>query len=440
MVRRQQLLFLELNEICFDSVSRYCGKGLLPNLSKLISERGWSVTTSETSYEHLEPWIQWVTAHTGRDFHEHGVFRLGDIVNHDIPQIWEVLEERGLKVGAISPMNAKYRAKDAAFFLPDPWTSTGLRGPWLLRRLYGAVAQAVNDNAKNAITPGSLLALLAGVIRYARPARYARYMRLALGARSNPWYRALFLDLLLSDVFEVEVRRTRPDFATLFLNAGAHIQHHYMFSSSVYAGSQRNPAWYVSPGVDPLLDVYELYDHIVGRMIREFPDARFMIATGLRQVPYPKVTYYWRLRGHADFLALVGVPFQSVSPRMSRDFLVSYRDAAEAERAAECLRSISTEGGEALFEVDNRGRDLFVVLSFSGPVDHSTYFVDNQAVRRPLEPHIAFVALKNGEHDGRGYFIDSGSQHGKVRDDEFPLRDIPLKVAQALGIEKFQIG
>ena len=65
-------------------------------------------------YEHLEPWIQWVTAHTGLDFAEHGVFRLGDIVARDLPQIWEQLEEKGLRVGAICPMNAKHRLKDAA--------------------------------------------------------------------------------------------------------------------------------------------------------------------------------------------------------------------------------------------------------------------------------------------------------------------------------------
>ena len=34
------------------------------------------------------------------------MFRLGDVVNTDIEQIWERLERRGLSVGAISPMNA----------------------------------------------------------------------------------------------------------------------------------------------------------------------------------------------------------------------------------------------------------------------------------------------------------------------------------------------
>src|SRR4051794_16443678 len=104
-----QLLLLEFNEINFDSVAFYCAHGRLPNFRRLIDEHGWHTTTSEQAYEHIEPWIQWVTAHTGLSLAEHGVFRLGDIARTEIPQIWERLEERGLKVGAVSPMNAKHR-------------------------------------------------------------------------------------------------------------------------------------------------------------------------------------------------------------------------------------------------------------------------------------------------------------------------------------------
>lgn len=63
----------------------------------------------------LEPWIQWVTAHTGLTFEQHNVFRLGDIADKDIPQIWEYLETNGISVGAVSPMNANNRVSKAVF-------------------------------------------------------------------------------------------------------------------------------------------------------------------------------------------------------------------------------------------------------------------------------------------------------------------------------------
>ncbi|WP_204265672.1 hypothetical protein, partial [Klebsiella pneumoniae] len=62
-----------------------------------------------------------------------------------------------------------------------------------------------------------------------------------------------------------------------------------------------------------------------------------MIATGLHQVPYPETSFYWRLKDHEAFLREVGVPFTSIEPRMSRDFLVECRDAEQALSAAQRL-------------------------------------------------------------------------------------------------------
>ena len=97
------LILLELNEINFDYVQRYAQRGELTHLADLIRRHGYAETTSETRYEELEPWIQWVTAHTGLPLQDHKVFRLGDVVHTDLEQIWELLEGQGLSVGAISP-------------------------------------------------------------------------------------------------------------------------------------------------------------------------------------------------------------------------------------------------------------------------------------------------------------------------------------------------
>src|SRR5688572_18446027 len=102
----QPLYLIELNEISFDFVNHYSKAGHLPHLSKLIQQHGVSTTVSESVYEHIEPWIQWVSAHTGKRFDEHRVFRLGDIIHSDVQQIWEILERKGITVGAVSPMNA----------------------------------------------------------------------------------------------------------------------------------------------------------------------------------------------------------------------------------------------------------------------------------------------------------------------------------------------
>ena len=158
------VLLLELNEINFDHVRAFVADGKLPALGALIAKHGVGETISEAAYAQWEPWIQWVTAHSGKSLAEHGIFRLGDVTQHpDLPQIWEVLEAQGVKVGAVSPMNANNRCRNAAFFVPDPWTSTEVTGSGTMRRLYGSIAQAVNDNATARVGAGSIVNLAAGL-------------------------------------------------------------------------------------------------------------------------------------------------------------------------------------------------------------------------------------------------------------------------------------
>lgn len=430
-----QLLFLEFNEISFERVAYYCDQGELPNLGELIERAGWSTTRSEQAYEHLEPWIQWVTAHTGLTFAEHGVFRLGDIVNRDLRQVWEQLEERGLKVAAMCPMNAKHRLRDPAFFVPDPWTPTAVTARPLLRRMSAAISQAVNDNAQGRLTLASAAALVTGFAAYARPANYARYAALLAGAHGRPWHKAMFLDLLLADVFVRETRRTHPNFATLFLNAGAHIQHHYLFSSASYRGPNRNPAWYAPADADPVLDVYRMYDSIFATVRRVFPTSRIMVATGLHQDPYAELKYYWRLKHHESFLQQIAVPFVAVEPRMSRDFLIKCADEKQAAIAAERLRTAVAADGTALFEVDNRGHDIFVMLVYPAAIERDFTFSIGATAYRNLHDNVAFVALKNGEHNGAGYFLDTGAPKGSVPA-EFPLTEIPRRIMEALNVDR----
>jgi hypothetical protein len=427
-----QVLVLELNEVNFEAVERYAAEGLMPNFRGFFEKHGSVQTTSEQNYDELEPWIQWVTAHTGLPLAEHGVFRLGDIVKTDLEQIWERLADHGVSVGAISPMNAKCRGDKWDFFVPDPWTRTGIVAEPVVKRMYDAIAQVVNDNAQERISPTSLIHLGIGSLLNAIPAHYSAYASYLLSARGQPWFKAI-LDQLLADLFIRSVAKHQTQFATLFLNAAAHIQHHYMFSSSVYAGEMRNPDWYVAAGKDPLRDVYAAYDRILGNVIQRFPNARIMLATGLHQDPHPEVTYYWRLKDHAAFLVKIGVECERVEPRMSRDFVIFCRDEAHGAQVAKILEAARANNGKAIFEVDNRGADLFVMLSYPDDVHALEHIVVNGKVILDFQKDVAFVAIKNGRHNGIGYFADSGADRGTLPK-QFPLQEMPYRILDAFGL------
>jgi hypothetical protein len=402
----KRLILLELNEINFDVVERYLAADstMFPALQRLLS--GSRIRTScEKKYEELEPWIQWASVHTGKTYAEHGVFRLGDMVGKNVPQIFEQLESIGFKVGVISAMNAENRLKQPAYFIPDPWTQTSADSSWWSRALAQAVSQAVNDNAQARITPKSVLQMLLGLIRFARVTHYQKYLSLVLGSRSKPWLKPLVLDLLLHDVHWSMFNAKRPNFSTLFLNAGAHIQHHYFFNADPLQKRlpNKNPAWYVPESEDPLADVLSLYDLIVGEYFAR-KDTEVLLATGLAQKPYDRVKFYYRLNAHADFLRGLGIAFGGVFPRMTRDFLIEFENVQQAHAAEDLLAEVRVVGdNEPLFgEIDNRGASLFVTLTYPKEITAQTQYQVGER-KAALLPEVSFVAIKNGMHQEEGF-------------------------------------
>ncbi len=401
----KKLILLELNEINFDVVQKYVDldAARFPSLAKLL--KGLSIrTTAEDKYEELEPWIQWPSVHTAKSYQEHGIYRLGDVVGSDSPQIFELLEKAGYKIGAISAMNAENRLERPAYFIPDPWTKTPSDGSWWSRILSESIAQAVNDNAQSKITAKSALQILLALIRFARFKNYGKYLHLIAASRRKPWAKALVLDLLLHDVHWTLFKSKKPNFSTLFLNAGAHIQHHYFYNARPFLGNlNKNPDWYLKASYDPVCDVLCLYDKIVGEFLT-CTDTEIIFATGLAQKPYDRLKFYYRLNSHPEFLKSLGINYAAVYPRMTRDFLIEFENSDQALSAQATLNSIYIqEDNIPLFgEIDNRGKSLFVTLTYPHEITGATKYIFNGKLEF-LKKSVSFVAIKNGMHQSEGF-------------------------------------
>ncbi|MEO7309811.1 MAG: alkaline phosphatase family protein [Chitinophagaceae bacterium] len=415
---KQKVILLGLNELNFDYIEAYIKQGHLPNFKTLYSKYGFCQTTSESKYDLLEPWIQWVSIHTGKTYDEHQVYRLGDIVERqDLKQLWEIAEERGLKVGAISPFNARNNLKHGGFFVPDPWTQTTVSGDAVLQKMSAAVSSAVNNNANSQVGKGSAISLLRGFLKYVPAARWFHYGGIALKLKKK-FAKSAILDNILGDSFITLWKNNQPDFSSLFLNAGAHIQHHYMFNSKIYSGNQRNPDWYIPAGEDPILDILKEYDALLGR-IMQF-GCRLFVATGLHQKPHLHTTFYWRLKNHEEFLKLIGIAsYKAVVPRMSRDFLIECNSDAEASSVEMALGNITAADGVRIFTIDNRGASLFIELTYDKDIQAGTMIAGTSI---DLHQYVSFVAIKNGEHDGIGYLVDTNKKY--TQKDSMPITKV----------------
>jgi len=404
-----RLILIELNEINFDAVRCYIDRGeSLPGLEEIINQ-GLITTQSEVEYENLEPWIQWPSVHMGMTYEQHNIFRLGDVVHSKQQQFFEKVEAAGFKVGAISPMNASNKLATPAYFIPDPWTQTKSDDSFVSRSIASAISQAVNDNSQAKLTISSIIKICLSFLILVNPLRFLSLFFYALSAVRKPWRKALFLDMFLYEIHKTLFRRKNTNFSTVFLNAGAHIQHHYFYNSS-YAKNPdiHNPSWYIKSEYDPFFEMIKVYDLMVQDLLKS-SDSEFIIATGLSQKPYDSLKFYYRFNNHKKFLNDIGVSFKSVVPRMTRDFLVHFESEEEASEAEIIFNSILVDDGIKLFEeVDNRGMEVFVVLTYSHEIFKTTKInIDNTVTT--LAKYITFVAIKNGEHQGTGYaFFSKG--------------------------------
>ena len=399
----KNIILLELNEINFEAVNFYIDRGeSLPGFKKLIKQ-GIVNTQAESKYENLEPWVQWPSVHTGKTFEEHNVFRLGDFVNSSEEQFFEQVEKAGFSVGAISPMNAANRLENSAYFIPDPWTQTPSDDTFLSKSITEAIRQAVNDNSQSKLTFKTILSLGMAFIALVRPARYVPMIKYALNAMGKPWRKALFLDMFLYEIHKTLLQRKNPNFSTLFLNAGAHIQHHYFFNSPyVESPELKNPTWYIKKDEDPFFEMLKVYDEMLWDL-HKLSNTEIIVATGLSQKPYEKLKFYYRLKDHASFLNKVGIKFNNVVPRMTRDFLVSFDSIEDSKKAEQLLSRILVDDGVKLFEeIDNRGKDIFVVLTYPSEITDKT-MISYSGNKLPLRDLVSFVAIKNGEHHSKGF-------------------------------------
>ena len=223
-----QLILIELNELNFKYAKEYFEK-LSINSIKEISEK-LIVTKSEEKYELLEPWIQWHSIHTGFSAEDHGIFRLGDVIHSSKKQIFEELEEKKLKIGSISAMNSSNNLKNPSYFIPDPWTDTKSDSSFFSKIITQVLKDTVNNNSSGNFKIINYFYLLIIFFKFLRFNKYSYFISLFLKSFFGKWRKALFLDLLIHEIHLSLFKSKKPNLSCVF-NAGAHIQHHYLFNS-----------------------------------------------------------------------------------------------------------------------------------------------------------------------------------------------------------------
>ena len=229
------MLLIELNEFNGDLLRSVAQSHGLKHVEQVLSwnhARTWTSDKYETGF--LEPWVQWVSVHTGVPSSQHGVKNSGDVPNLAEEQIWERWSRRGLSSIVWGVMNGDRRhAENCKIFIPDPWTFSESAYPASFQGLIALpryLAKNYLDFSKlTALRSGS--SLLTTLLRSVKASDFIDGLRvfgrgIVCFGPTNLVFIAFF-EYLSAMAFIRAVEQNRPGAAIVFINMLAHVQHHY---------------------------------------------------------------------------------------------------------------------------------------------------------------------------------------------------------------------
>lgn len=452
----KDIVLLEFNEINQRVLCDMVSAGQLPNFKRLIDHGRMATTIVDETYENLEPWIQWVTVHTGKTQREHKAFNLSDAQHSRLQQIWDILELQGIACGLVSPMNARRGHLSKGFFVPDPWSVSDDSYPKALDPIYRFIAERVQQHNISLESGSSKLGFLRACLRAGIPVSAltrlgAAYMEAKFDPRKK-WRLAVALDRFLWDITDALRQKFKTRFTLVFMNAVAHYQHHYWTEHQggpwceeyPLLFSKRNPVSErnLHSGDDPIAHGLKCYDNIVEAAIASVGIESVIVLTGLSQVPFEGYGegagfYLYRPTDHHRLFSTLGLPCSRIAPLMSRDSMLYFADEAARSRALKTLASTQVNGRQVFHFTEESDLRIFVKVIYSYEVRPDDIFTAD-TLSRVLKwtDYFTLITFKTGHHHSEGTVIAPKAyfQGLCAADGRLKLVQVPTLILRALDV------
>lgn len=364
---KRRLILLELNELCPQLLDTFIARGHLPNFERLrrISRKFITHTTEEL----LEPWIQWVTVHTGVPSSEHGIVDLDEADKLRHSAFWEGLDP----VLLLSPMNVKFAQGDESVFLPDPWAASQAPSR-ALQPLHKFIRAAVHGHARDErFDARDVLSALRFLVSHGLGlescAAIAKQLTTErISAKDVKWRRATILDRLLWDVFEhFWAGPLAPRVGVFFSNSTAHYQHKY-WSHHDPEGFAVKPSTRESKAYrDAILFGYQAQDRLINKALAlAGKDTTIAMCTALSQQPMHDYEdrggkAMFVVKDYRKLLPSLGAPVPFYEPLMAEESRLHFDTDALALQAFTRVNAAKTATGAGIFKTRGLSGRSFIV-------------------------------------------------------------------------------
>jgi hypothetical protein len=360
MSSNRRVILLEFNELSPTLMDRFIDMGQLPNFKRLREQSQVLITeASERGFE-LNPWVQWVTVHSGLNYSDHRLIELDEGPLLKQPRIWDVVSQAGKPVWLCGSMNIGYQQPLNGALMPDPW-STKVDASDTLQPFFRFVQQNVLEHSSNRPALGAadylkfLTFMLSHGLSFGTLIAIIKQLVAERVDKGVRWKRAVLLDKLQFDVFSWYYRKLRPSFATFFSNSTAHFQHYHWREMEPDLFTSRPSPDKLAAHDKTILFGYQEMDTLIGQFLDLADrDTVLVFATAISQQPCliyeeqgGKVMY--RPSEMARLLKFAGVTEpHTATPLMAEVFNIQLHDEQAARSVESKLSAIRLGDHQAI--------------------------------------------------------------------------------------------
>ena len=448
----RRVILLEFNELTPSLLDRFFAEGWLQNFKRFYDDSVVYVTDAEEEGDLLNPWVQWVTVHTGLSAAEHGLTSLNQGHLLDKPRVWDIASRAGMSAFVCGSMNVDYDDDFNGFVLPDPWTTTVEPYPESasLVDFYRFVQMQVQEytNESVPLSKGDYAWFLKFMVSHGMSMHTTTSIVKQLAsekvAGGGRWKRAFLLDKLQWDVFRSIFNKHHPNFSTFFLNSTAHLQHAYWRHMDPEPFKMRPDQEEREEYGRAVLSGYEEMDKLLGQILDlAGTDTTVVFSTALGQQPYllkedQGGKRFYRPKNFDGLTAFAGIEApHTCSPVMSEQFRIYFENASDADAAIRLLEELNLAGRQILSVRRENDESIFTGCMIFEEIPKNAVMTSSEGAETPF--YNVFYSpdtTKSGAHHPHGaLWIRTPARHHRVQEERVSLRAVAPTLIRLLGLE-----
>lgn len=351
----KNLLLVEINECDFNYFLYGSRKYNYPSIKKYFSNKDKLNTFTNDKHEgfNLDPWVQWVSVHTGKISKIHKNYRLGQKVNKNIVQIWDTLSKKKITSTIWGVFNGVLNSKkNIDLFFPDPWSfkenaypnnfNSFLKLPRYFAQNYPAI------NKYKIIYYGLIFfyKIIFSSIFFFILKNSLQLIKIFFSTRLKSFNLYFILDLISLLIIKKNLKKKKSNFTIITLNSFAHYQHNF-WNDKKY---EHIYFWYLSKMLKIIDEISKSYNSNI-------------TFNGFSQKKI-KNEYHLRPKNPKQFLRKINLNYKRIDPNMTTGAIVTFRSFKDKSIAIKKLKGIKIYN-YPVFEIQDYKNEKKIFYKFS---------------------------------------------------------------------------